>query len=127
MQHSLPQTVLIVEDEAMVAMDLADCVGGAGFRVLGPVNTLTDAIKVATGGEFDAALLDANLRGQPVTEVAAVLTSRNIPYAFVTGYGREVISDAFHHVPLIAKPYAHDDLILVIRTLLRQIDGARPA
>jgi CheY-like chemotaxis protein len=111
-------TILVVEDEAMVAMDLADCITDAGYLVLGPFDSLTEALRIGAGAEFDAALLDANLRGEKVDELAAALSKRDIPFAFVTGYGRETLSAPFRHVPLVAKPYTHDHLKEVLRTLL---------
>jgi hypothetical protein len=62
--------------------------------------------------------LDANLQGQTVEELATVLSRRNIPFAFVTGYGREMLPPAFQHMPLVAKPYAHPQLREVLDILL---------
>jgi hypothetical protein len=53
----------------------------------------------------DAALLDGNLNGRPVDDIAAALTRRNVPFAFVTGYGRESVPPAFGAVTLLAKPF----------------------
>src|SRR3954467_2282481 len=61
MEQNLPPAILVVEDEAMVAMDLADCVTDAGYRVLGPIDTLSEAPRIGAAEVFDAALLDANL------------------------------------------------------------------
>lgn len=111
-------TIFVVEDEAMVAMDLVDCITDAGYRVLGPVGTLPEALRIGRDGIFDAALLDANLRGQRVDDLAAMLSRRNIPYAFVTGYHRDTLPAPFRHVTIVAKPYTHDHLKETLKNLL---------
>lgn len=122
MEQSSPPTILIVEDEAMVAMDLADCITEAGYRVLGPVDTLAEALRLGVGSAFDAALVDANLRGQKVDELAAALSARNIPFAFVTGYGRETLPAPYRHLTLVEKPYRHNRVKEVLTALLRTTD-----
>lgn len=118
MQPAPLTAILIVEDEPLVAMDIVDCMTEAGYEVVGPIGNLPDALSVGRVGAFDAALLDANLRGETVDELAAVLTKRNIPFAFVTGYAREKLPAAFQNVPLIRKPYEHEHLKLVVKNLL---------
>ena len=121
---SLPlPAILLVEDEPIVAMDMADCITDAGYQVVGPVATLPDAIRIGRDGMFDAALVDANLAGAKVDEVAAVLTERGIPFAFVTGYARETLPEAFRHVPVIAKPYEHEQLKQIVRSLLARTNS----
>ena len=110
--------ILIVEDESLVAMDIVDCITEAGYQVVGPISTLREALPIGRVGVFDAALLDANLGGETVEELAATLTTRNIPFAFVTGYAREKLPAAFQHVPIVRKPYDHENLKQVVRNLL---------
>lgn len=120
--------ILIVEDETLVAMDIADCITEAGYQVVGPITNLPEALRIGRDGVFDAALLDANLGGQTVDELAAALTNRNIPFAFVTGYARETLSANFRDVPLVRKPYEHENLKQVVRNLLsrRKSAGREP-
>ena len=68
--------------------------------------------------EFDAALLDVNLGGQKVDELAAALTQKNIPFAFVTGYGREGLPQSFQHAPLIGKPFSQQQMLDAVRQLV---------
>jgi CheY-like chemotaxis protein len=114
--------ILLVEDEALVAMDIADCITEAGYRVLGPVGNLSEALKMGSVGVFDAALLDANLGGHKVDQLATTLTKRNIPFAFVTGYGRDTLPEAFRHIQVVTKPYEQERLKQVIRNLLERND-----
>lgn len=116
------RAILVVEDEPLVAMDIADCVQAAGFGVVGPAATLEEASDHVLSGVFDAALVDANLGGRKVDSLAAALTARLKPFAFVTGYGRETLPAGFRHVQVVAKPFTHDQLITVIVSLLRQTD-----
>lgn len=69
---------------------------------------------------FDGALLDANLRGQPVDDVAAALTRAKIPFAFVTGYSREALPPSFTRAKSLKKPFTEDQLLQVTGDLLTQ-------
>jgi CheY-like chemotaxis protein len=60
---------------------------------------------VINRASFDAVLLDANLRGRPAGDVAAALTRRNIPFVFVTGYGRESLPESFGQTSILTKPF----------------------
>jgi hypothetical protein len=66
---------------------------------------------------LDAALLDANLHGKPVDEIAAALTQRNVPFAFVTGYGRDSLPASFRTAPVISKPFTTEQLLDETRRL----------
>ena len=54
--------------------------------------------------EFDAALLDVNLSGETVYPVAEILAFRNIPFAFITGYGTSALSSKYAKAPILHKP-----------------------
>jgi len=124
MQPAPLTAILIVEDETLVAMDIIDCITEAGYQAVGPIATLPEAVHIGRVGVFDAALLDANLGGETVDEVAAELTKRNIPFAFVTGYAPETLPAAFQHVPMVRKPYDHEQLKQVVRNLLTRHESA---
>jgi PAS domain S-box-containing protein len=96
--------VLVVEDEPLIAMDIAASLGDAGFDVVGPAGRIDEAIQLIAKSDFDGAFLDANLGGRSVDELAAALTRRNIPFAFITGYGRESLPAAFASGPMLTKP-----------------------
>jgi DNA-binding response OmpR family regulator len=71
---------------------------------------------------IDAALVDANLAGSTVEEVAATLARRGVPFAFVTGYGREALPKAFREAILVEKPFTQEQVIAALERLL-----ARPS
>ena len=82
------RNVLVLEDEAFIAMMLQDELEALGIHVIGPVNNLKSAITLAETSELDGALLDLNINGTYATEVANKLRARDIPFIFVTGYDR---------------------------------------
>jgi CheY-like chemotaxis protein len=102
---------LIVEDEPMIALDIVAGLENEGVIVEGPVSSVKDALRVVEEGAFDGVLLDANLRGQPVGDVAAALTRRNIPFVFVTGYGRQALPESFARSKVLTKPFTQEQLI----------------
>lgn len=120
------QRVLVVEDEPLLAMEMAATLGDAGFDVVGPASRIDEAMRLIAKAEFDGALLDANLAGRPVDELAAALTRRNIPFAFVTGYGRESLPIAFASAPLLAKPVDTAAVVRVARGLFSTGENAIP-
>jgi CheY-like chemotaxis protein len=100
----------LVEDEALVAMMIQESLTELGYVVIGPVSTRADAIAAAKTGEFDAAVLDINLGNDPVYSVAEILTSRGVPFVFVTGYDAESVDRRFGEVPVLQKPIEREML-----------------
>jgi CheY-like chemotaxis protein len=96
---------LVIEDEPLIALNLAATLEAAGASVAPPVATEAEALRVIERSNFDGALLDGNLHCRPVDEIAAALTRRNIPFVFVTGYGREGLPGAFKHIAVLNKPF----------------------
>ena len=110
-------TILVVEDEFLVALQIEAILTRAGRRVIGSAGTLSSAASLARKSACDAALLDVNLRGEQVDEVAAILFARGVP---VSGYGRGNLPAAFRQsVELIAKPFSDRALVEAVRNLIR--------
>ena len=80
--------VLLVEDESMVALLLEDMLTELHHEVVGPVARLDKALEIAQWQALDVALLDVNLNGEEIYPVAEALAVREIPFVFVTGYGK---------------------------------------
>jgi PAS domain S-box-containing protein len=118
--------ILVVEDEPLVAMDLESSLTAAGCEIVGPAGTLDKARPLIAEAHCDAALIDVNLAGQPIDELAAALTRQNIPFAFVTGYGPEALPRAFQEAVVLRKPFSEDQLLAVVELLLYQADTAVP-
>jgi len=118
--------VIIIEDEPLVAMDLESCLTAAGCDVVGSAGTVRDAKNLCAEAVCDAALIDVNLAGQPVDELAATLTKRNIPFAFVTGYGREALPQGFRDTLVVGKPFDETALIATVELLAYQSASVVP-
>ena len=117
--------VLVVENEPLIAMDLESSLMAAGCKVIGPAGTFEEAKLLVDGVNFDVALLDVNLSGRPIDEIAAALSRKNVPFAFATGYGRKALPQAFQEAVILQKPFNHDELLAVVEVLLylRQQDS----
>jgi two-component sensor histidine kinase/HAMP domain-containing protein/CheY-like chemotaxis protein len=96
--------ILVVEDEPLVAMNLSKSLAELGFDVVGPYSTLAKAAIAAVEIEVDAALLDVNLSGKTVYPVADILASKDVPFAFITGYGTEALPSKYANAPVLQKP-----------------------
>jgi PAS domain S-box-containing protein len=102
--------VMVVEDEALVAMVVSDAMIELGYQVVGPFSRPPDAIAAVRNNDIAAAILDINLAGTLVYPVAEELTSRGIPFVFVTGYGVESIDKRFADIPVLQKPIERETL-----------------
>jgi two-component sensor histidine kinase/DNA-binding response OmpR family regulator len=96
--------VLLVEDEALVAMMIQECLSESGHSVIGPVSRAADALQAAKEVDYDAAILDINLGDGMAYPVADIVAARGVPFVFVTGYEADTIDDRFSHVPILQKP-----------------------
>lgn len=113
--------ILIVEDEPLIGMVLTDYLEDAGCTVLGPAQSLDVARKLATDEVFDAALVDGNLAGRSVHEIAVALRQRKIPFAFVTGYGREALPPGYDDAPIVEKPFTQEQVVTTLERLLSNV------
>src|SRR5262245_2064110 len=118
--------ILVIEDEPLVSMQLEADLAAAGCEVIGPAATLAHAKTLVEEGKYDAALVDVNLKGQPVDELAALLTEKNHAFAFVTGYGRDALPEAFRGASVLAKPFSSDQLLGTAEGLLHPSSAVVP-
>jgi CheY-like chemotaxis protein len=105
--------VLVVEDEALVALDLQFALEDEGAEVIGPALSLSDALDlVAREPDIDGAILDVDLAGVEVFPAAELLRSRGIPFVFHTGHGsRANLSERFPGSLTCSKPTLPSTLI----------------
>lgn len=97
--------VLIVEDQALIAMDVEDCLRQLGASIVQSVPTVREALLVIPKHEPDCAVLDLNLSGESSAAVADELAKRGVPFVFATGYRDNVmIPERFNSVPVVRKP-----------------------
>jgi two-component SAPR family response regulator len=100
-----PAKVMIVEDEALVAMMVEDMLGDLGCEVAGSFGAVRDALAWLGGDNPapDGAVLDVNIGGEMVFPVAEQLRERGVPFVFATGYG-DLPRKGFESIEVLAKP-----------------------
>jgi two-component SAPR family response regulator len=111
--------ILIVEDESILAMDLADRLEREGCNVIGPVSRETKALAVLEVDSPDAVVLDLNLNGKLPIDLANTLVARHIPFVIVTGYGaRPSDAPALLDAPRLQKPVNTPDLVQSLSNII---------
>jgi two-component sensor histidine kinase/DNA-binding response OmpR family regulator len=130
--------VLLVEDEALVAMMIQECLTESGHSVIGPISRAGDALQAAKEIDYDAAILDINLGDGMAYPVADILAARGVPFVFVTGYEADTIDERFSHVPILQKPIERQMLqglflsapnapnVVPVRGTKARLSGGRP-
>lgn len=106
--------VLILEDEAIIALDLASGMEQAGHGVLGPFASEADALAAVEENRPDAAILDVNLgEGRTSEVIAARLAGLGVPFLFLSGHTSDKVGifERFPDAPRVPKPCMPDDLL----------------
>jgi DNA-binding response OmpR family regulator len=98
------KTILLVEDEFLLALQLEDLLQSRGGTVLGPFPKLDQALGAAQQEDFDFAILDINLNGTMVYPLADDLLARRIPFLFLSGYSLSNLPERFRAVTRLNKP-----------------------
>ncbi len=117
-------SVLIAEDEGLIALNLESMLAELGCEIVGPVAEVDEVLAAARGMRLDGALLDVNLRGRQVFAVLPELMAMGVPIVLTSGYDDETLfPPPFRALPRLAKPFDERALYRTcIATLLR---GAR--
>jgi CheY-like chemotaxis protein len=105
----------IVEDEAIVLLELSLALEDLGYVIAGTASNLETGVALAHKLPIDVGLLDINLGGSDSWPIASVLETRHIPFVFMSGYTRASLPQGFAHRPLISKPYELDALNAALR------------
>ncbi len=103
-----PRSILIVEDEPLIAMMLEDFLESLGHSIAATCDTVDAAMTEVEKGGFDLAILDVNLKGQNVWPVATRLREQGVPFVIASGGHVDPPPAEFAAVPLIEKPYTVD-------------------
>lgn len=109
--------VLVVEDQSIIALHLADVLRDAGCVVIGPVASLKPALALARGERLDLAVLDMNLDGDHVLPVAQELENRGIPFVLATGYSDSTLPEHWRGLPCLRKPFTDAQLTELVARL----------
>ena len=97
--------ILVAEDEYMIAQEIDETLSDAGAETLGPVSSVGEALHlIGSQRRIDGALLDVNLRNEPIWPVVTALLQRNVPIVLTTGYDASVIPRSYVHLPRCEKP-----------------------
>lgn len=118
--------VLVVEDEAAVALLIEAMLEDLGCTVAESAATVEAGLAAVQAGGFDIALLDMNLAGKRVDPVARALRDAGLPFAFATGYGVENAIQGGANEPVIAKPFRIADLGAALQKALREAGTSTP-
>ncbi|MFP7674007.1 response regulator [Marivita sp. S0852] len=113
--------ILLLEDEAIIAMDMELTLEARGYAVLGPCRSLSEARKVLKTNRPDLALLDVNLgRDEHSLPVALELQEMGVPIVFLTGYSPEIMDmpDPLKSAKRLAKPVNEQDLMQTLEQIL---------
>jgi CheY-like chemotaxis protein len=112
----LPNDVLIVEDDAIIALDFEDTILGFGVKTVRTAGSVARAIELIADRAPDFALLDVSLMHEKSFAVAERLAALNIPFVFVTGYASDVrLPTAFANQPRLPKPCSTEALEAALR------------
>lgn len=98
--------VLVVEDEALIALVLQDMLEDFGCEVVGPAATIAEAQALSAENSYDIAILDVRLNGDFVFPVAERIAAAGCPIIFATGGGGEDLPPHFQPSSVLQKPFA---------------------
>ena len=83
--------------------------------MLGPAATVAEALRLLAAATPDVALLDVNLRGEPVTPVAVALRASGVPFVLASAYDRpELVAGALAGAPNVGKPTSERRLLAAL-------------
>ncbi|WP_265571649.1 response regulator [Sphingomicrobium nitratireducens] len=117
--------ILVVEDEYIIALDIAHTLEDAGYDVLGPCEDVAGALALIEGELPDGAILDVQLDNETVHPVARRLSEAGVPIVFHSGHAQPCdLQKEFEAARFCSKPCAPQQLV---ETVGEAIDGAAKA
>jgi len=112
-------SILVVENEPVIAQSIADCLQDAGALVLSARN-LNDALRIAEHPGLSVAVLDLDLGDDDSTIVCRRLTERAVPFLFYSGYDDAYVCDKWPNATVLTKPAGEQMLITALSKLLSE-------
>lgn len=110
--------ILVVDDEPLIALMIADWLAEQGLEILGPAHSVPQALDLLAAETAHAAILDVSLGERDCYDVADALVARSIPFAFATGHGADVVAPRFANVITVTKPFDFEAVRDVVSKLL---------
>lgn len=120
------KSVLVLEDEFLIAMDVEQLCHDNGARQVSIAKNLGEAGAVGyASGAIDIAILDVMLGNQPTFEFARRLVDHGVPFVFATGYTDPgIVAREFPGVEMVTKPYAATELVGALSAAIRRVKGS---
>ena len=111
----VPGDILIVEDDAIIALDFEQTVAEFGVTRVRIASSVAQALEMIAERAPDFGLLDIGLSEEKSFAVAKRLAVLKIPFAFVTGYsGDRVFPPEYSDRPRLSKPFSRDELFAIL-------------
>ena len=111
--------ILVVEDEPLLAFELAELLTDAAFDVVGPTSSVAEALRLIDNVGCDLAVLDFNLGSEVSAPIASRLRAQQLPFITLSGYSANQLPSEFDGAPTLRKPVRAGDLISSLKNLLR--------
>ena len=121
LQMKLPHSdyrILILEDEFLVLMMIEGMLADNGFKHVETATTAAKALALLGAQQFDAAMIDLNLRGENSYDVADELVARRIPFFFCTGNIASDMREEYRSYPALRKPFDESALAKIFSQIL---------
>jgi DNA-binding NarL/FixJ family response regulator len=115
-----PMQVMIVEDDALLAIDLVQMLSHRGFQVVGPCSSVERALQAMAAHQPDAAILDIDLNGHMSLPVADALALLNVPFLWLSGSSPDALPERYRVRPFVRKPLVPTVILGVLTELLKR-------
>jgi CheY-like chemotaxis protein len=112
--------ILVVEDEASVALDIQRVLGEAGYRAVGPAASVEEAVRLMARRAVDAAIVDLQLGGCAALAIADGLAHRAIPFVWLTDQALKLPPQSHADVPSVAKHSVGEELVEALERAMSQ-------
>jgi DNA-binding response OmpR family regulator len=111
--------IMIVEDDVLLALDLADTLRDAGLTILGPFGAVDVALGAVNADRPEVAILDIDLNGVLSFPIADALAAANVPFLWLSASSPDVVPATHQTRPFLSKPFAAPTLLRVVRDLVK--------
>jgi CheY-like chemotaxis protein len=119
--------VLVLEDEPLIAMMIAQMLDALDCECVGPIMSLSEGLERAKTEKLDAAILNLVIQGQKAYEVAGILSLREIPFGFASGIAHDALAKEWIDRPFLTKPFTIQDIASLLAKVLAQTFNPLPA
>lgn len=121
----VPQrSILVIEDEPLLAMDVESSLSAAGFGVIGPAGTIAEALPLLRDERPDLAVLDLNLGSEMVFAIFDQLEAAGTPFIILSGHSPMMVPERYRTRPFLQKPYVMATLLRIIHDVLDETSVA---